>query len=488
MNEQLINTKWKKIQNALLSIIKVAISNIFILLSGVLTGFVIPKIMGITDYGYYKTFTLYITYSYLFRFGIVEGIYLLYGGKNYADLEKKKFRTYTKILMSLELVVSLVLVILSLVFLKDEYKYIFLFVSTYIWSYNITGYYQTISQVTGRFNELSFRNILQAIISAVGVIVFWVMYNYFNFNLTYKVYTVFYVSVQLLLTIWYIYTYRDITFGKSEPIKSEYKNLFNFIKIGFPLLFANLCSTLLLTLDRQFVNILFETDIYAIYAFAYNLLSLVTVATSAISTVVYPLLKRATKDDLKNLYTKLISIILIFISFALLIYFPLCIFIRYFLPKYVASLEIFIVIFPGLAISSVITIIMHNYYKILEENLKYFVISFIILILSTLMNVLTYIIFKNPIAISVASIFVMIFWYIIVDYYICKKHIKMKPLGKNFVYMIFMMFAFYCIAFSINNIFVSGISYLIVLIIISYLFFRKDLKEFALIFKKKEEE
>ena len=39
-------------------ILKVTFSNACILLSGILVGFLLPKIIDQVDYGYYKTFTL----------------------------------------------------------------------------------------------------------------------------------------------------------------------------------------------------------------------------------------------------------------------------------------------------------------------------------------------------------------------------------------------------------------------------------------------
>ena len=61
----------------------VAISNIITLLAGVLVGFVIPKIMSVTDYGYYKIFTMYFAYTGLFHFGFCDGICLYFAGKKY---------------------------------------------------------------------------------------------------------------------------------------------------------------------------------------------------------------------------------------------------------------------------------------------------------------------------------------------------------------------------------------------------------------------
>ena len=48
-------------------ILKVTFSNACILLSGILVGFLLPKIIDQVDYGYYKTFTLYIAYIGLFQ-------------------------------------------------------------------------------------------------------------------------------------------------------------------------------------------------------------------------------------------------------------------------------------------------------------------------------------------------------------------------------------------------------------------------------------
>lgn len=55
-------------------ILKVSASNVVKLLAGLLVAFVLPKIIGVADYGYYKTFTLYATYVGLFHLGICDGI------------------------------------------------------------------------------------------------------------------------------------------------------------------------------------------------------------------------------------------------------------------------------------------------------------------------------------------------------------------------------------------------------------------------------
>ena len=87
-------SKKNKYKNIIFNIMKVTTSNIIKLFAGVVVGFILPKIIGVSDYGYHKTFTLYATYVSLLSFGIVDGIYLKYGGKNYDQLNREQFRLY----------------------------------------------------------------------------------------------------------------------------------------------------------------------------------------------------------------------------------------------------------------------------------------------------------------------------------------------------------------------------------------------------------
>ena len=283
------NTKFIK------DMLRVSSSNIIKLLAGVLVGLLLPKIIGVTDYGYYKTYSLYIHYVGLFHFGISDGIYLLFGDKDFDQLDRKRFRFYSKAFICIEAVLSVVLTTVAAIGLSGENKFIFICVASYLLANNITGYYQMISQITGRFKELSRRNVIQSALISISVLVLFAIHKFLGYELTYKPYTLIYSTIIALLAVWYIFTYKDITFGKTSSIKEQWKDVPGFIKVGFPLTVANLCSTLILSLDRQFVNLLFDTDTYAVYAFAYNMLALVTTAVSAVSTVLYPRLKRTQK-------------------------------------------------------------------------------------------------------------------------------------------------------------------------------------------------
>lgn len=452
------------------SIIGVSISNIVSIIAGIIIGFIIPKVTEVEGYGFYKTFTLYTSYVGILSIGITDGIVLKFGGIDYKDYNKTFFRSIFKWYSLVHLFWVLLLVAISIAFHDANYSFIIIMVAIYMYFSNTVNYFQQISQITQKFKEYSIAKIIQSAMKIIGGLIMVAVYFISKNLVDYRLYVVLSTIGFVIVTIGYLIIYREIVFGEADSLLCTGKKVINLAKIGLPLLVANLCSTLILTLDRQFVNLLFPNSEYAVYAFAYNMLSLVTVATSAISTVLYPIMKRTTAETLEKNYSNLISIMLVFVYGALLAYFPLCKFISWFLPKYTSSLTIFRVIFPGLAISSAVHVIMHNYYKTLRKNIIYFRKSVVTLVFSAVANGVAYYIFKTTISISVASIVTMIIWYLYIEQFFIKNYGYKR--WNNFIYMLVMMGAFYLITI-IDNWIIAGLVYLVAFGLISLIMERK---------------
>lgn len=455
----------------------VALSNIFTLLSGVLVGFVIPKIMGVTDYAYYKIFTLYLSYVGLFHFGFCDGIYLLYGGKSYESYDKNKFRRYTRFLLYFQMIITLIVTIIGVILINNEYGFTIIFLGVSLLAQNITAYYQIISQISGRFKELSRRNIIKALLTCISVVVLFILCKFSILDyLHYKIFVAISTLISIFMAIWYIFTYREITFGKANSFSKEKDNIHLFFKVGIVLLVANLVSNLILSIDRQFVSILFEKEEYGVYAFAYNMLGLVTTVIGAISTVLYPTLKRYNEDRLKSNYKRLIAIISILVSICMSCYYPLKFIIEYWLIDYCNSLPIFRVILPGLLLSSCISMIIFNYFKSISKYKLFFIVSIFVLIMSIILNIIAYYIFQTTISISIASVIVTLIWFLITDIYLCH---RFKLLNiRNYIYISLIIVGFYIITFLISNPFVGFGVYILFDLLISLIF------HFKLIFNK----
>ncbi len=462
------------------NIIQVAFSNISTIVSGVVVGFVLPRIISVEDYGWFKTFSLYTTYSGLFTLGIVDGLALKYGGDDYTKLEKPLFRGYIKSYLGINVIFSLILIIIALLMEDQDYGYILIMLGIYLIMSNVSLFFRQISQVTLRFKDYCISKYIQsglriliALCLLVGTIV--------GLRINYKIYLLIVVFSELIVSLWYVISYKDIVFGFGYSIKTILGKFKSLILLGFPLLMANQCSTFILSLDRQFVRVLFDTETYAVYAFAYTMLSLVTVTTSAIAEVLYPTLKRSDNKSIRNNYPWLVGIVSAVVFMGISCYFPLCIFVEWFLPKYKDSLKIFRIVFPGLAFSSSISVVMHNYYKTLGKNNLYLFKSIIIMVISGLFNWIAFILFRSTIAISVASVITLFIWYLYIDWYFYKSlnYSRMK----NLMYLLVMTSVFYCSTYLITNYYIGFVIYFFICFGLTFMFYGEKIKK---IIKKNE--
>lgn len=454
------------------NIMKVAVSNLVIVLAGVINGFLIPKMMLVTEYGFYKIFTLYATYITLLHLGFIDGILIIFGGKKISDLDRISFRTYTKFLLLLEGSISIVVMCISLT-LDGYYRFIFFMLSLNIIFANIGLYFQYISQATERFEELSFRNIIRSTLNILSAFFLFLFFHYKKIYISSYLYIYIVVIINFILATWYSYTYRGFIIGKSNSLYKEKDNIKNIFLEGIPYTIASFLASFILTIDRQFVSIFFNTEIYAVYAFAYNMLALITTAISAISTVLYPYLKKSNVKMEKSL-PLIRNIISSLVSLMLCSYFLLIYIITWILPKYTESLRIFYIILPGLVFSSVISILLVNYYKVLFKQSVYMLISLVTVLLSIVANIIAYNVFGTPESISWASSIVMLIWYIISNGYF---YIKYKiGFCTNLIYCLVIAVGFYIIASKFNS-FLGLLFYLILYMVSTLILNSKEIKK-----------
>ncbi|MDD7282123.1 oligosaccharide flippase family protein [Floccifex sp.] len=464
------------------NVLQVMTSRGIMLVSEILLGFVVPKILGVTGYGYLKTYSLYTAYTALLHFGFVDGILLKFAGQNYEDLDKKKIRTLSMFFIEMQIVIGILLLLICKFFVPSELKFIGYMLSINTFVINLTSYYQYISQATQRFKELSTRNILIAICKILLVCCLVLVYKNTGNYVSYKLYIVFINIIEFSLMLWYVITYRDITFGRKEKLV-DCKNLIaGCFRNGFALTIAYQVSHLVFMLDRQFVSILYTAETFAIYSFAYSLVSVCTKIISTLSTVLFPMLKQMSEESALKYFSDSISMMLILSGLVLTGYYPLTWFIKFFLPAYVDSLIYLRVILPALLLSCCISVLMFTFYKVINKNMIYFKISCIVFVISIINNFIAHILFGSAQAISWASTITMLIWFILAESYFIKNyHVKWK---QNLIYACVIMICFYGISYFNGPWLLQAVVYFLVYFVITILWYRKTLLSNKLLKRK----
>lgn len=455
------------------NVARVATSRMASLASGIATGFLIPKILGVEDYGFFKIYTLYIVYTALLHFGFIDGILLKFAGEKYDGLDRPRFRTYTRFFTVFQLLVGMALSLTSLFIGNPEYRFIVLMLGINMVLVNLTAYYQFISQATERFKEYSARNFILSILKLLLVIGLVIAHFAFEREISYRLYVITLNAIDFSLLIWYVITYRDITFGKALAFSKLKKEIFGLFKIGITLTVAYQISHFVLALDRQLVSMIFPTETYAQYSFAYNIVTLISTLTSSLSLVLFPMLKRVTAEKAPQYYRRLLEPVVLILAASLMCYYPFCLFVEWFLPEYAESLVYLKVVLPILTFSSSISVVMFTFCKVLNRNMGFFFNGCITLAITLLLSGGAYFVWRSPLAISAGTLLAIVIWFVIEAQHL--KRIMGVGAWPELLYLVLLALGFIANTFLVENLYLSFSIHAVFFLTLTFVFYRKKL-------------
>ena len=454
------------------NIFMIMASNGILLISQILVGLVLPKLLNIDGFGNYRIFMLYGTYASLLHFGFVDGILVKFGGQNFQSLDS---RTISKLFTSffiLEFCIAIIIDLLALCMFEGKYRWILCAVGIYTFFLNVETAFQFLSQAIMNFGLVARMSKLQALLNTFNICVPLICIFIFKLfsSLTYTTYITLYIAAYAVLLLVYVYIYIVKYKMLNFNLNVNRDIVYEIFKIGFPITIASQIGNIILNLDNQFVSMFFSTNIFAKYSFSYNLISLTIAIVLAISTVLFPYLNRETKSDLIKNYSKSMAFMLLFIYATLFSYFPIKIIITYILPQYVGSLVYLRILLPGVAITTSISTIIFNHYKVTEDMKLYLKNGLISLVISLILYCVAYYLFKDVIVLAFSSLIALFIWFFIEDYFFRKKYNIIRY--KDYFYIILCTLSFQLIT-DINNMIFSIFLYAVIYLALSY-FFEKD--------------
>lgn len=467
----------------LANVLKSFVGNSVSILAGILVGFLVPKMMGLIDYANYKTYTLYLSYVALTSFGLGDGLLLKFAGRDRNELSFETLRYYIH-RYYIQLLVFFSFGMSAVFIVPSSSRFIAISLCFTVVSSQIVGIYQNISILTSNFGEYSKRLIIKSVCSVFFILSLYVKYLITGKSIRYEVYIIGSIVIEYSLAIWYVFTYKELNWGKGVRHFGD-EGYFQILHIGFPLLLSNIAGTIFMALDRQFVAILFPRESYAIYAFAYNMLTLLTTITSAVSNVIYPSMRKIGEFNIKEWIQKNLSFFSILMVFCLVAFFPLQIVVNCFLEKYIGSIGILRIILPGVVVSSCVTVLFFNLYKLENKVTIYFTKTVISLLFSALMNWIAWLFFRSYFAISWASIISLFLWFgLVAKFFVNKYQIR---LVRECTYSVIMFVVFYGLTYFIENPYLGALSYLVVFFVVTASVYPKKIRLFFFLLKNNRE-
>lgn len=440
-------------KNVIISISAQAVS----LLVSFLLNLIVPKFISELDYAYWQTFVLYIGYSGIFHFGILDGIVLRYGGFDYEKLDKPRMRSQCVLLMLLNTVVMLFIMCIAVAFMKGAYRYIGICVAIGIVTKNLFLYTSYILQITNRINRYAQITIIQR--GFFGVVVVALLVAGIKEFYWYCIADLLGDTVGIIVGSRYI---KGVFLGKIVSITDALKELWINLSSGIKLLLANWSAMFLIGSAKMIVQWHWDELTFGKVSLAFSISSLFLSFVTAISIVLFPTIKRMNPEKMPKLYKGIRGILSPTLFMVMLCYFPGCFILEMWLPKYSLSLGYLGILLPIIVYSSKVSLLTNNYLKVYRKEQAMLWINIISVVLAFVSFVISAYVFDNMKAVLVCVVVAIMLRSVVSEL------VVMKAIGQrivaDFIIEALMTVAFIICA-SIDSLWTGCLVYFIILLL-----------------------
>lgn len=329
----------------------------------IVTGFMLPKAMGVTQYGYWQVYLFYAGYIMIFCWGFNDGLYLRYGNLDYWQLPFEKLRSAMRIFIIVIGVIACILFGLS--FLENDHNKVFAFCATSInlLILGINGTLLTILQFTNRIKLNSALTIAnKAVFVAFIIPLLFLKWVDFRIIIMVDIFT-----KLLLLGVSFVKT-KELFIGKTQNIELGFQEYWQDIGIGMKLMLANIMGSLLVGIGRFIVERFMTLEAYSLYSFATTITTFALIFITASSLAMYPLLTRVAEDKLPKFFRDLNQLLCTGLFLLLVGYYPLYYLIEYYFQDFAGIFDYFYLLFIIIVSQGKMQFLINTYYKVLREE------------------------------------------------------------------------------------------------------------------------
>jgi len=345
---------------------------------------VVPKILGVKEYAYWQLYTFYTTYIGFFHFGIVDGIYLKYGGKKYDELDKPYFNRQFWILVIIEICVAAALIIgVRFVIADTDKQFILAMSGLCCVVYLPRVMLQYLLQATNRIVEFAQNQILEKVFYAVFItaaLVFGVR-DYQALILSDLLSKA--ITLALLVIIC-----KDFIFLKLEKLFQGIREAIDNMSIGIKLLLSNIASMLITGIVRFAIENQWSVEVFGKLSLTMTASNLLMVFIGAVSIIVYPILRNVSREKMPQIYETLRCILMLLVLGLLLVYYPAKYLLSVWLPQYAESLRYMALLFPICVFESKMSMLVTTYLKALREEKMIMKINITVMALTLILTLI----------------------------------------------------------------------------------------------------
>lgn len=367
------------------------VSNIVSLVISTLVVLIIPKIVGVEQYGYWQLYLFYTSYVGFLHFGWIDGIYLRYGGKTYDELDKPLFFSQFYMLsISQVMIAVLIIMATTLMGYNLDRRFIFQMTAISLVLSNVRNMLNFILQSTSRIKEFARITMLDRI-SYVVLILFLILVGVRDYRIM--------ILADLLgkgISLFYAMVLcKDIVLRKVSEFKTTFAETVKNITAGIKLMISNIASSLVIGVVRFGIERAWSVAVFAKVSLSLSVSNLLMLFINAVGIIMYPILRRTDEKKLPQLYIMMRTLLMVLMFALLVLYYPIRLVLSRWLPAYGESLLYLALLFPLSIYEGNMALLVNTFLKTLRKEDVMLRINMLTLGFSALFTLGTTLIFEN---------------------------------------------------------------------------------------------
>lgn len=379
-------------------------SNLISLLISSLVILIVPKLIGVEEYGYWQLYLFYSSYVGFLHLGWNDGIYLRYGGKEYKELNKKLFFSQFYMMLIFQLIIAINIFGISNIFIIEK-KRIFIYEMTAVCMIIVNMRYMLIYvlQVTNRIKDYARITMLDRILYCCCLISILLILG----TREYKLLIAADLIGKFISLLYAMYCCRDIVFYKISAFYFDFKETMENISVGIKLMVANIASLLIIGVVRFGIERSWDVKTFGKVSLTLSISNLMMLFINAVGIIMFPILRRTDEEKLPNIYVLMRDFLMVILFGMLIVYYPLKIVLLAWLPKYADSLMYMALVFPMCVFEGKMSLLINTYLKTLRKEKLMLKINLISLGLGMILTFVNTVILRN-LNLAIASIVVLL--------------------------------------------------------------------------------
>ena len=351
----------KKIaKNMMLSVLAQAVS----VLVGFVLNLIVPKFIPESDYSLWQSYLLYSQYLGVLHFGLMDGIVLRYARFDYDELDKDMVRSQYRVIMELDLLLSAGLLAIGCLLLRGDNRVLCILLACTVCIEITFNYISFTFQITNRITHYVAYIAVYRVIYCLLVLGCLAagQSSYIWFCLVYLA-----ADVAVILFFGLRYS-RRLLVGSMVPRARLLPELRTTLSAGVWLMLSSYAANFLVGSGKMVIQWRWGLLVFGKVSLAFSLTSFFLQFVTAISVVLFPSIKRMEPDKLPGMYCRIRQGISPLLFAAMLLYYPGCVLLRLWLPKYEASVSYLGMLLPLIIYTSKVSLLTNNYLKAYQQE------------------------------------------------------------------------------------------------------------------------